>query len=437
MKKLGILIFVPALWAQDTRHVREPSIPASCATIEARLPAVLVESDETKLDTARIQAAIDGCPQHRAVVLKGGSFLSGPLVLKSGVTLAIDAGATLYASRNPRDYDTSPGKCGTTDNIGKGCKPLISGDGVSDAAVMGAGTIDGRGGAKLTGMNVTWWDLAEEARVKNNHQNVPRLVVISHGRNFTLYRITLKNSPNFHVVFSGDGFTAWGVQIYSPKRSRNTDGIDPTNATNVTIAHSLIHAGDDQVALKAGTGEVSHVTIAHNHFYAGHGMSIGSETMGGVSAIRVTDLSIDGSDNGLRIKSNSSRGGLVHDVVYEDVCIKDTKNPIFMDSNYSFSDANRDKPPAYRDITFRNVRVMDGGKLTFDGLDSSHRLGMILESLTVLGNPSILARHAEFEIGPGPVNIAPSGEDVRIMGRPADGPGQSCAGKFPALPLTP
>ena len=54
--------------------------------------------------------------------------------------------------------------------------------------------------------------------------------------NFTLYRITLKNSPNFHVSYSsGNGFTVWGVKIQAPKRARKTDGIDPGNSTNVTI----------------------------------------------------------------------------------------------------------------------------------------------------------------------------------------------------------
>ena len=77
------------------------------------------------------------------------------------------------------------------------------------------------------------------------------------------------------------------------------------------------------------------MTIAHNHFYYGHGMSIGSETNGGASAIRVFDLSINGADNGIRIKSNSSRGGLVQDIVYEDVCIRGTKNPLLFDTHYS------------------------------------------------------------------------------------------------------
>lgn len=56
-------------------------------------------------------------------------------------------------------------------------------------------------------------------------------------------------------------------------------------------------------------------------------MSIGGETNGGVSAVLVEDLTIDGAENGIRIKSNSSRSGIVRDVVYCDVCIQNTRNP--------------------------------------------------------------------------------------------------------------
>lgn len=220
---------------------------------------------------------------------------------------------------------------------------------------MGDGIIDGRGGARLLGQSVSWWDLAQDAKVNNANQNCPRIMILSRCDNFTLYRIKLKNSPNFHVLYrGGSGFTAWGVIIDTPKNARNTDGIDPANATNVTITHCYIHAGDDNVAIKAGSaGPSAHITVTHNHFYAGHGMSIGSETDGGASAIRVTDLSIDGADNGLRVKSNSSRGGIVKDVTYEDVCIRDTKNPILMDSNYSYYGAARDKLPTFTNITLR------------------------------------------------------------------------------------
>src|SRR5205085_2925521 len=178
-----------------------------------------------------------------------------------------------------------------------------------------------------------------------------------------------------------------------------TDGIDPGNSTNVTITHSYIYAGDDNVAIKAGAGRpTTHMTIAHNHFYYGHGMSIGSETDGGASAIRVTDLSIDGADNGIRIKSNSSRGGVVHDVEYEDVCIRNTTNPIYMDSNYSFRGAATDKLPIFNGIVLRNVRITGPGKITLDGFDALHRLGMLFDNvhLDTPAGVKITASHGDF-----------------------------------------
>jgi polygalacturonase len=297
--------------------------------------------------------------------------------LKRGITLVVAGGVTLFASRNPRDFDVSRGgSCGIVDDSGRGCRPLIhvAEDG---AGVMGDGAIDGRGGSPLIGSGKTWWDLAEDAR-KGGHQNCPRLIVADHANDFTLYRITLKNSANFHVVFSGGrGFTAWGVVIDTPKTARNTDGIDPISATDVSIVHCSIHAGDDNVAIKAGSGgPASNVTVAHNHFFTGHGMSIGSETDGGVRHVRVLDLSIDGADNGLRVKSNSTRGGVVEDVVYEDVCIRATKNPIVLDTTYSSPDSSGEgtKIPLYRNIAYRHVRIQGPGTLQLEGHDPAHRL---------------------------------------------------------------
>src|SRR5437764_8790177 len=138
----------------------------------------------------------------------------------------------------------------------------MNGSEVAGAAVMGDGIIDGRGSAKIQGQDISWWDLAEQAR-KGGNQNCPRIMILNRCDNFTLYRITLSNSPNFHVSYNGgNGFTVWGVKVWSPgKGARNTDGIDPGNSTNVTIAHSFIHTGDDNVAIKAGKGAATtHIT---------------------------------------------------------------------------------------------------------------------------------------------------------------------------------
>ena len=255
----------------------------------------------------------------------------------------------------------------------------------------------------------------------------------------------MKNSPNFHVAYNnGNGFTVWGVIIDAPKNARNTDGIDPGNSTNVTITHSYIRAGDDNVAIKAGAGlPTTHMTIAHNHFYTGHGMSIGSETNGGASAIRVSDLSIDGADNGIRIKSNSARGGLVRDFVYEDVCIRGTKNPILLDTHYSGNGRveNGDRIPVFQDIVLRNVWIQGPGKITLDGFDRARRLGLVFDNVIV--NPpdsvQLTAQHADVTLGPGPVNLRLAGDDVNLTGKasltgkPGDAASR-CEDKFVPFP---
>jgi len=449
MRIAAVFVLALVLRAQDTRTVTEPAIPPLCSSLTAKLAVVdgrsLAAEDESKPDTGRIQQALDACPAGQAVELKSdaslGAFLTGPVHLRAGVALLVAKGAVLFGSRDPRDYDITSGSCGIVNSRGHGCKPMIAGDNAAGAAVMGDGVIDGRGWAALIGQSVSWWDLAQEAKVKNASQNCPRILVLNHCDNFTLYRITLKNSPNFHVSYNGgNGFTAWGVVIDTPKAGRNTDGIDPGNSTNVTITHCSINAGDDNVAVKAGLpGPTRNITISHNHFYAGHGVSIGSETDGGLENMLVSDLSIDGADNGIRIKSNSSRGGVVRNVVYEDVCIRNTRNPILMDTHYSAApNPNQDHIPWFKDIVLRNVRVEGPGKVTLDGYDEKHRLEITFDHVVIddLSQIKFSSSHAVVHIGPGPVNFRPQGPDVTVEGSAAKGEPTSCAGKFVPMPST-
>ena len=452
MKRLilfGAIILLPArfLVAQDSRTITEPVLPPVCSSLDAEIAVKghsLSETDETKLDTARIQHAIDACGNGKGVLLRArgsdNAFLSGPLELREGVTLIVDKGATLFASRDPAVYEKTPGSCGLVNDSGSGCKPLISAQHVSGAGVMGDGVIDGRGGEKLLGKDITWWDLAEQAR-KGGRQQVPRLIVADAADNFTVYRITLKNSPNFHIVYNhGDGFTVWGLKIDTPKRgARNTDGVDPgAGSKNITITHSYIRTGDDNVAIKGGTGGITNMTVSHNHFYWGHGMSIGSETNGGVSKIRVFDLSLDGPDNGIRIKSNGSRGGLVHDVIYDDVCVRESPNPITFDTGYTAAGTvEGNSPPSMRDITLRDVRVSGGGKISFNGYAKDYRIGTNLDDvlLTDMASYTYSIHHADIVLGPGPVNLKLSGGiDSTLQGTPGKGAPTSCADKFVPFP---
>lgn len=92
---------------------------------------------------------------------------------------------------------------------------------------------------------------------------------------------------------------------------------------------------------------------------------------GGASAVGVSP-SIDGADNGIRIKSNSNRGVVVRDIVYEDASVRYTKNPIFMDTNCSLAGADHGKIPRFK----------SGARVTLEGFITARPLGMHLGAVS-------------------------------------------------------
>ncbi len=403
---LAALGLCGAAAAQDSRTVTEPVMPPSCAVL---VPA---PAQAARDDAPRIQARLDKCAPGHALHLAPGNgqhaFTSGPLNLRSGVTLAIDAGVTLYASTDPMAYDRGAKTCGTIDGNGRGCRPLITAEDINGAGIMGEGEIDGQGGHLIDGKPESWWQIARRAQKEKARQNVPRLIEVNRSRDFTMHRITLRNSPNFHVTLNQvDGFTAWGVRIDTPHDARNTDGIDPISSRNVTIAHSFIRTGDDNVAIKAGNnGPTENISILHNHFYSGHGMSIGSETNGGVRNVLVEDLDMDGTTSGLRIKSNDTRGGEVRGVVYRNVCLRNVKTPISIGTHYEPQPPGT-LIPSYSGVTMERVHSVTAGKVMLQGYDERHPLLLATRDVIVADRPDVQLEFARITGGggqPGQVN---------------------------------
>jgi polygalacturonase len=446
-------LMAPMVRGQDTRQVTEPKIPASCTQLPAQLRATgdkLAEADESKVDTARIQNALDKCKPGMAVELRPASgnnaFLSGPLEMRSGVTLLIDEGVTLFGSRNPADYEvktegSTPGLCGTIATGAPpavfpapqrpaprgGCRPFISINDAKDVGIMGDGVIDGRGYAKLLGKDYSWWEMARKAEPKNERYFTTRMIVASHADGLVLYRITLHNSTNFHVsVNQTNGFTAWGVHLLTPTTkgmdARNTDGIDPGSSTNVTVAHSWIDNGDDNIAIKTGT---THMSVLDNHFYSGHGMSIGSETYSGDSYLLVDDLTEDHTTSGIRIKSNVTRGGAVHDLTYQNICMRGVKNPIAISPYYTnqttegFEDPKYtgDRIPDYKAITIRNVIDTTPGDVLIAGLNDDHRTQVTLDGVRIDGITSqqVHGHFATVTLGPMGTNLDFNATDIKVV----------------------
>lgn len=451
-----VLIFALALsiycsWpirAQDTRRVTEPVIPSSCTVLRADLHATnnaLAESDETKLDTQRIQSALDTCSPGKAVELRANgernAFLSGPLELREGVTLLIDKGVTLYASRNPRDFDVVSGGCGISGPDSRPCKPLISIN-VKNAAIMGDGAIDGRGDRQVLGKSYTWWQQSRAAEPTNARYSAPRLIIANHADGLILYRVRLHNSPNFHVsVNNTNGFTAWGVHLLTPTvagtDARNTDGIDPGNSQNITIAKSWINNGDDNIAIKAN---VQHMSVLDNHFYSGHGMSMGSEARD-EDGILVDTLTLDHTTSGIRIKANVQRGGTVRNVTYRNVCMTNVAVPISISPFYNgqTTDGIVDLGlkgiliPDYKAITFENVVSMTPGIAQIAGLNADHLTEVTLNGVDIRGiqPDQVRAQFAKITIGPLGTNLKFQGNGVTSA--PDSVPLKmsfSCGGKF-------
>lgn len=426
---LSIAAVAPAE-AQDTRHVTEPVIPAACTVLKAKLHAennALREEDEQKLDTERIQHALDTCGSGKAVALRAdgalNAFLSGPLELREGVTLLVDKGVTLYGSRDPKLYDTKPGGCGTSGPESSPCRPLISVKDVKNAAIMGDGAIDGRGGSQLIGKSYSWWQQSRAAEPTNTKYSAPRLLIANHADGLTLYRIRLHNSPNFHVsVNNTNGFTAWGVHLLTPTvrgtDARNTDGIDPGSSENVTVTKSWIDNGDDNIAIKAG---VHHMSALDNHFYSGHGMSMGSEARD-ESDILVDTLTLDHTTSGVRIKSNVQRGGIVRGVTYRNLCLRDVPVPISISPFYNgqttdgIDDLGMKGPltPDYKGIRIENFISLTAGIVQVAGLNAEHPTELTLDGVEVHGvkPEQVRARYSSITVGPKGANFTFTGSGV-------------------------
>lgn len=457
MWTFALLVSAVAAHAQDPRNVQEPVIPPVCATLTAQLasgPAVGTLSSETQLDTTRIQSAMNVCTPGQAVELAPttgqDAFLVGPLNIPSGVTLLVDAGVTVYASRNPRDYDNSSAQlCGTLDKKGSGCNPIFNLSNTSGSGIMGYGTLDGRGYMPLL-LNgqpgpESWWQIANDANVQGLNQNNPRLINMSKADRFTLYKIRIMNSPMFHVdMDTASNFTAWGVKIVAPFDARNSDGIDPNYSTNVTITQSHISVGDDQVAIGGNhIPGASYYTVSNNWFGNGHGLSIGSYTLGDVNHLLAENLTFSGlatdsNATAVHIKSAVSRGGLVQNLTYNNICTENVRYPIWLDPFYSGLSTTGTLLPWYKNIAISNLHSITEGQVIIQGFNATVPTEVSLNNVIVDGIQQkdfvnkfhvTTPTNAQIALGPDPVNFVQflNGPGVSVTNNiTTDNPPYSC-----------
>jgi Glycosyl hydrolases family 28 len=347
------------------------------AGIEPQLPTTVCQSISSP--GTDIQGALNSCAGKGAVKLTGSpSFTAASLTLGAGGVLWIDAGVTLKLT-------------------GSGTPGVISVTG-ANAGIYGEGTIDASGAASGTTM------------------------IHSSGDKFVLYKVHLHNSQKMHVKVQGNGFVLWGNTLITAPNSSNTDGIDPgagqsgVNSTNGYIVCNTITVGDDQIAIKGLQGHVTNLTIAHNYFGAGHGMSIGSETgPGGIDGVKVYDLTIDGNyypgaspvnANAIRIKSYNGAGGTVDNVSYENICARNLHNAILLETNYTQGTVTGGGAPDFGKVAIKDFHLLPGSgtqspTIVINGT-SATRTQVTLDNVVVDGlHGPITATNATVTAGAG------------------------------------
>jgi polygalacturonase len=313
--------------------------------------------DGRATNTAAIQAAIRTAADAGGgtVVFPAGVFLSGPIRMADRLRLRLEPGAVLRML----PLDQYPG--GTVDP-----ESFISGGGLQDVAIGGAGTIDGQG--------APWWPFA---RVKGAKR--PRLIALAGCDRVLIEKVTLINSPMFHIAIGGksSNVTVRGVTIRAPastdpvQPSHNTDACD-VSAKNVLIQDCDVSVGDDNFTCGGGTSDV---LITNCTYGSGHGVSIGSPTRGGVSNLTVVNCTFNGTDCGIRIKSDRDRGGCLQHLSYLNLRMTNVGFPILVYAAYAATNREyralhkltpeiaatypaapvTDRTPIYRDIIFSNI----------------------------------------------------------------------------------
>jgi polygalacturonase len=372
--------------------------------------------DGQTLNTDAFAKAIEACSKAGGgkVVVPAGSWLTGPIELKSNINLNVERGGLVLFTTDLTQYPII--KASSTSSNYTPASPIYGYD-LKNIAITGEGIIDGNGQAwrpvkksKVTasewkdlvadggvvGKGDIWWPSKEAMEGENYLKQLkkdkpkaapedylpartflrPYMVLLSNCQNVLIEGITLRNSPKF--VFYPNHCTNLVIRkasILNEWNAQNGDGIDISACKNVAIYQNTVSVGDDGICMKSSGGkndspndfQLENIVIADNTVYRAHGgFVIGSNTDGNMRNIWVNNCTFVGTDIGLRIKSNAGRGGLVKDIFIKDIVMSQILDAaILFDTYYEDVPAGatadtarttlRDKTPNFRDFTISNV----------------------------------------------------------------------------------
>lgn len=316
------------------------------------------------------------------VYFPAGVYLTGPIIMKSNITLWLDAGAVVKFSDDFDDY--LPMVQSRWEDVRvKNFVSQIYAYQCENIAIRGRGHFEGQG--------KKWWDYMRTAasqqtpgkwqeifkkeneallakneyiRAKNNFLRPP-MVTTYECKNVLIEGVSFSNPPFWTIMPAfTDNITITGITIENPSNSPNTDGIDPSSCKNVHISNCHITVGDDCIVIKSGRDEdgreagkpTENITITNCTMLRGHGgVVIGSEMSGGVKRITITNCVFEGTDRGIRIKTMRGRGGVIEDLLVSNIVMNNMINEgILITLRYQKTDP---EPVSVRTPACNNVRI--------------------------------------------------------------------------------
>ena len=228
---------------------------------------------------------------------------------------------------------------------------------------------DDNDGCRVTGSGIIDAQGLKWKNVRTSFMGRPKTICFNHCDGGSISGVKILNQAfwSIHILFT-DGFTVDGVNIEAEDYIPSSDGIDIDSSTGVTVRNAHIKAHDDCISIKSGKDSdgrrvnkaSSDILIENCHFDYGHGgVAIGSEVSGNVSRVTVRQCDMAGENwNPIRFKSQPSRGGVVEDILFEDIYISQARNVFEVNMSWRMKGAT--EPPykpltTLRRIKFRNI----------------------------------------------------------------------------------
>lgn len=313
--------------------------------------------------TEQIQQAVNAAGKcNGKAVLPKGKYLVGSIFLPSNIEFHLEPGAELIGTTEESKYKVIPSRvAGVEMEWPAGVLNVI---GQKDVQITGEGTINGQGPFWWN----KYWGTDRKGGMRKGYTEKglrwavdydctrPRNIIVMDSENIELSDLISVQSGfwNVHICYSKH------VHITGLKMGENngpsTDGIDIDSCKDVLVERCEISCNDDSICIKSGRDAdglrvnriCEDILIRDCRLLAGSGITLGSETSGGMRNIRVENIEYNGTAAGFRIKSARTRGGVIENVSVKHLRMKNVANPFSFQLNWNPSYSYCEIPDDYK-----------------------------------------------------------------------------------------